>query len=305
MSRRDSLIHGVLIVDKPKGMTSHDVVQRVRRLAHTARVGHAGTLDPMATGVLVVMLGEATKLGPYLTAENKRYEARVQLGCATDTLDAEGQVLEEAPLPEWWADARGEPIERALELERARTQQLPPVYSAIKIDGESAHALARRGEAPELKPRPVRVTSLLTSVSTSEGTVDLTLDVSKGYYVRSLARDLGERLGCPAHLSALRRQASGGFTLAHALTLSELERDATQLTSRLLLVPDAAAVALPLGRLTDEGVVRARQGKRLEAADFTELPSGSAAAAWLDATGALIAVGQEDEGTYKVLRGFF
>ena len=305
MSRRDSLLHGVLIVDKPQGMTSHDVVQRLRRIARTSRVGHAGTLDPMATGVLVVMIGEGTKLGPYLTAENKRYEARVQLGRGTDTLDAEGQVTEQGPLPDWWPGARQEPLEHALDIERCRTEQIPPVYSAIKIGGESSHALARRGEALELAARPVRVASLVTVATDAEGWVDLTLDVSKGYYVRSLARDLGVSVGSPAHLTALRRAASGRFTLEHAETLAEFERTPSKLTERLLPVHDAAALALPLARLTTDGVVRARQGKRLADDDFTELPESVGASAWLDPTGALVAVGHRDGEALRILRGFF
>jgi tRNA pseudouridine55 synthase len=292
------------VVDKPQGMTSHDVVQRFRRLARTSRVGHAGTLDPMATGVLVVMIGEATKLGPYLTAEDKRYRAELLLGRGTDTLDAEGATTEEAPLPSWWNEARDMRVEAALVAERARTEQQPPVYSAIKVDGESAHALARRGEAPELAPRPVAVAKLELLETSDAGRLALELDVSKGYYVRSLARDIGVALGCPAHLTALRRLASGRFRLDDALPLSAFLEEQALVVERLLDLPTAAARPMPVGRLTTDGVSRARQGKRLGDHDFTEPPYGEGPAGWLAPDGSLVAVGRREDGLHVVLRGF-
>ncbi|MBM4358800.1 MAG: tRNA pseudouridine(55) synthase TruB [Deltaproteobacteria bacterium] len=305
MSRRDAEHHGVLLVDKPSGMTSHDVVQRLRRIARTSRVGHAGTLDPMATGVLVVMVGEATKLGPYLTAEEKRYRAELQLGRSTDTLDAEGATTAEAPLPGWWSsDERAAKVEQALAEERARALQAPPIFSAIKIDGESAHALARRGEIPELAPRPVAVASLASLATTDPGTIELELEVSKGYYVRSLARDLGVALGCPAHLTALRRLASGRFRIEDTSPLGAFLEAPGRWLERLLDVPTAASLAMPLGRLTPEGTLRARQGKRLHDGDFVEPPAGTGAAGWLAPEGTLVAVGRRDEEAHVVLRGF-
>ncbi len=304
MSRRESNHHGVIVVDKPTGMTSHDVVQRVRRIAKTSRVGHAGTLDPLATGVLVVMVGEGTKLGPYLTSENKRYEARVAFGRGTDTLDSEGAVIEEAPLPRWWSSIEPEPFVRAIAHERARTEQVPPVYSAIKIGGQSSHALARRGEAPELAPRPVRVESLDAHDASPDGSVTLALEVSKGYYVRSLARDLGIAIGCPAHLTALRRTASGRFTLANASRLDALEAEPPLLAARLVSVPEAAALAMPLGQLTEEGVLRARQGKALGSGDFRVPPPEQGASGWLDPVGNLVAVGHKNDDNFRILRGF-
>jgi tRNA pseudouridine55 synthase len=296
--------HGVLVVDKPSAMTSHDVVARVRRVLGTRRVGHAGTLDPMATGVLVVLVGEATKLAPYLTADDKRYAARVALGRATDTLDAEGATTATAEVPAWLVDeireaarlGHGGPeplfprLAEALRGEAARAEQVPPVFSAIHVDGRRSYELARAGEAVALDPRPVAVRRLdVTGGGTPEAEapwVDLELDVAKGYYVRSLARDLGDRLGVPAHLAALRRLQSGAFSLEGAVAL-----DPQALRGALVPPSEAAARALPVGRLGDEGVVRARQGKLLVDADFTALPPAGDASAWLDAQGRLVAIG--------------
>ncbi len=210
---------GVAVIDKPRGLTSHAVVAQARRLFGRKDLGHAGTLDPMATGVLLVLVGQACKLSGYLTASSKRYSAEITFGVGTDTLDADGKTTTEATL------APGEPslaaLEAALAAERLRSEQTPPAVSAIKVAGERAYALARKGAAPELAPRAVEVTELrLLELAGSVARCELL--VSKGYYVRSLARDLGERLGFPAHLSALRRLASGSFGIeqAHAWPLS-------------------------------------------------------------------------------------
>ncbi len=329
---------GVLVLDKPKGPTSHDVVGRLRRALGMRRIGHAGTLDPMASGVLVMLLGEATKLGPYLTTQDKRYDARVVLGRGTDTLDAEGMTAAEAPLPAWLEEEitqiTGETgptptprIAAALDRERARTEQAPPAFSAIKVAGAKSYDRARRGEVVELPPRPVSVRSIeLRGAGILEpgklAFLDVSLDVSKGYYVRSLARDLGEALSVPAHLGALRRTQSGPFGLEVARSL-----DATPEALRAALVPLASAVrlGLPTAVLTADGAVRASQGKRLGAADFSEAPpredakiqetSADApgepseaeepgASAWLSPEGRLVAVGRWQQDGYVVQRGF-
>jgi len=329
--------NGVLVLDKPQGPTSHDVVGKLRRALGMRRIGHAGTLDPMASGVLVMLLGEATKLGPYLTAHDKAYEARVVLGRGTDTLDAEGTVTVEAPLPGWLEDeitrftqegasAVLQGITAALDRERARTEQAPPAYSAIKVDGAKSYDRARRGEVVELPARPVAVRAIeLRGAGILEpgklAFLDVSLDVSKGYYVRSLARDLGAALVVPAHLGALRRTRSGPFALDVANVLA-----APADTLRAAVVPLAAAVrlGLPTAVLTAEGAVRASQGKRLGAADFSEPPpreteirestpkgpdepsepEESAASAWLSPEGRLVAVGKSDHDGYVVQRGF-
>lgn len=276
---------GVLVVDKERGPTSHDVVARVRKQLGTRQVGHAGTLDPMATGVLVVAVGEGTKLVPYLTADDKAYEATLRLGIETDTLDADGREIARAPVPNDLA-AR---LDAALASERARTSQVPPAYSAIKIAGQRAHELARKGEVVELAPREVAVRALTASI-VGPDEVRLVVEVAKGYFVRSLARDLAAALGTVGHLTSLRRTRSGAFTLADA-------------GGELLPLDVAATRALPVSRLTDGGVIAAGHGKRVppsEIADPHEAPS-----AWLDPAGRLVAIGEVlPDGTGRVLRGF-
>lgn len=297
---------GVLVVDKPRGPTSHDVVSRIRRLFHTPEVGHAGTLDPMATGVLVIALGEATKLVAYLTADDKAYEATLRLGASTTSLDAQGEVVETRPVRAEWLD--DDVLERALALERARTAQVPPQVSAIKIDGVAAHARVRRGEAFDLPPREVAVRSLiLREKRLDPPELDLAVEVTKGYYVRSLGRDLAASLGTVGHLVALRRVRSGSFRVEDAWPLPENVREVTT-PPPLLSLADAARRVLPAVTLVGDGVVRARQGKKLDDGHFAaEHPPGPAA--WFDEAGALVAIGErrnDDTGAAfaQVIRGF-
>lgn len=303
---------GVLVIDKPRGPTSHDVVARVRKLLGTRAVGHAGTLDPLATGVLVVAIEEGTKLVPWLTAHDKAYRATLRLGASTRSFDAEGEIdARVAPSAELLdalaAAARGELsplLAGALDAERARLSQVPPSVSAIKIDGEAAHARVRRGDDVTLPPRPIAVRALrVLGARVDPPELDVELEVGKGYYVRAFARDLAASLGTVAHLVALRRLRSGPFSLDEAVAL---ERDA--LLGGLLPLATAAGRALAEAVLTDEGVVRARQGKRLGAADFVSAPTGTSV--WLDGAGAAIAVGEPfadetvAEPTFRVVRGF-
>mgnify|MGYP001396284416 CR=1 FL=1 len=213
--------HGVLIVDKPSGPTSHDVVARARRVLKTRAVGHAGTLDPMASGVLLVLVGEATKLSSWLTLASKRYQTRIRLGVASDTLDAQG-TLREVPYTQ---PSEGQ-LRAALAAEKQRASQVPPSVSAIKVDGRRAYELTRKGEAPELSPREVSVQEL-ELLSTTERELELRLTVSKGYYVRALARDLAQRLDTCGYLCELRRLASGPFGIAEAVAWSPEEPGAT------------------------------------------------------------------------------
>jgi tRNA pseudouridine55 synthase len=285
-------VHGVLVIDKPRAMTSHDVVARVRRALGTREVGHAGTLDPMATGVLVVALGEATKLTPYLTAADKEYEATIVLGSATDTLDADGRVTQESAVPDGWRAS----LDTAIAGELGRTMQDPPLFSAIHTSGERAHERARRGESPALAPRPVQVTSL-TAVATSDREIQVRLVVSKGYYVRALARDLSIRLGTVGHLVALRRVRSGVFTLGDAVALAAVDASTPRIP-----VAAAAAQALPVATLTDSGVGHARAGRPVPLSDLSTRASGEHA--WLAPDGALVAVGSVQGDVGRVTRGF-
>ncbi len=303
-------LDGVLLVDKAQGLTSHDLVAQARRRLRTRAVGHAGTLDPMATGLMVLLVGEATKLSPYLSADRKRYEATVCLGVTTDSLDADGRYGEPVDIPDDLradlARADSPRLALALDTERARREQVPPAVSALHVDGERAHERVRRGETLDLPPRPVLVHALTVhavDAAAARPLVRVELDVDKGYYVRAFARDLGASLDLPAHLTTLRRLASGPFTLA----------DAAPLAADLPLPPwlslaDAARRAMPVATLTADGVVRARQGKRLAAEHFDSPPA--AIAAWLDEAGHLVAVGEPDDDPdatspgWRVRRGF-
>jgi tRNA pseudouridine55 synthase len=273
-------VNGVLCVDKPRGPTSHDVVASTRRRFKTREVGHAGTLDPMATGVLVLAIGEATKLVPWLTAHDKSYLATIRFGVGTSTLDAEGSITEEKPF-----DLRE--LDAAIEAERARVEQVPPAVSAIKIDGVAAHARVRRGEVLDLPPRRV-VVHRLEVIGRQGAEIDIELTCGKGYYVRSLARDLAARLDTVAHLTMLRRTASGPFRLNDA-------------SDELIPLTDAATRAIGASTLTDDGAIRAGHGKRLSASDFSSFVEG--VSAWVH-DGSLIAVGEIVNGEGKVLRGF-
>ncbi len=286
---------GVAVVDKPRGLTSHTVVAQARRLFGRKDIGHAGTLDPMATGVLLVLVGQACKLSGYLTADSKRYAAEVFFGRATDTLDAEGQTTDEQPLPEGLLTV--DAVTRALAAELARAEQTPPAVSAIKVAGERAYALARKGAPPELPPRPVQVLELRL-LELAPPMLRCELFVSKGYYVRSLARDLGARLGVPAHLAGLRRLASGPFRIEQATPWPATE------PPPLIGLTEAVTSVLPACRIKgDEAVLRARQGKLLTPEDFSELPTSEGPGAWLSPEGELVALGSTT-GELKVLRGF-
>lgn len=241
---------GLLLVDKPAGMTSHDVVDAVRRLAGQRDVGHAGTLDPLATGLLVVALGRALRLLEFMELHDKEYEAVVRLGIETDTDDAEGRATSERPVTAGLDEIRAAAVRFVGEIE-----QVPPAYSAIKSGGQPLHRRARRGEAVAPAPRTVVVRSL--DVEGFDGRdVRIRLRCGKGTYVRALARDLGRELGCGGHIAALRRTASGPFRI----------EDASPLAAPLALRPaDEALVDLPAVRLSPEDERRFLHGNATSA----------------------------------------
>ena len=239
----DAPTAGLVIVDKPAGLTSHDVVGRLRRLAHTRRVGHAGTLDPMATGVLVIGVGAATRLLHHLVLADKAYTATVRLGQATTTDDAEGEVTSAASAAAVEEDA----VHAAMRPLTGNIQQVPSSVSAIKIDGERAYKRARAGEAVELPARPVTVVRFVAREFRRPDPelldVDVEVECSSGTYVRALARDLGAALGVGGHLTALRRTRVGPFDLAAARTLDELAERPDPVT---LPLPAAVRLAMPV-----------------------------------------------------------
>ena len=264
-------MNGLLIIDKPRWMSSHDVVARTRRTLHEKRIGHAGTLDPMATGVLVLCIGQATRVSEYLLGEDKTYEGVIQLGERTNTDDVEGEVIEARPVP-----AIGEDDLRRLERQfSGEIKQVPPQFSAIKKDGKRAYALARKGETVELDARTVTIHEIRLNVGTQNGerdgdagvlrsTLSIFVRCVAGTYIRSLARDIGEALGCGGHLVALRRTQAGCFTLNDAVTLDELEQVAKEGRAEALLLPmDRAVADWPEARLDDEQARKLMSGQQL------------------------------------------
>jgi tRNA pseudouridine55 synthase len=249
-------VNGVLVVDKPKGITSFDVVREVRRATGEKKVGHTGTLDPMATGVLPLCLGEATKIAQFITEASKAYDATLKLGATTDTLDAEGKVLLERPVPV----LTRERLEQALQRFRGTFLQTPPMYSAVKINGVRLYELARAGEEVERTPREVTVHELLLR-DFSATDVSLSVKCSKGFFVRTLAAELGEALGCGAHLTALRRTQSGPFVLAQAVPLARVQAGGEPLN---LVSLDGALADLPVVQVTPAEAERVKHGGLVE-----------------------------------------
>jgi tRNA pseudouridine55 synthase len=255
-------MNGFLNINKPTGLTSHDVVARVRRLAGKGvKVGHAGTLDPAADGVLPLALGSATRLIEYLTDARKGYRGVVQLGVQTDSDDAEGAVIAERPVPPLDAAT----IEAAVAPLRGVIQQIPPAYSAIHVGGKRAYDLARSGEHVELAPRTVTI-ERLDVVAMTNTTLTIDVECSKGTYIRALARDIGENLGCGAHLAALTRTFVGAFTLENATALADLQAHPELLAARLL-APETAISDWPAVTLDAVATQRIRNGMPLTLPD--------------------------------------
>ena len=222
MKRGQSGYNGIVLIDKPYGISSHDVVNKCRGIFGEKRIGHAGTLDPSATGLMVVLVGQAARLSQYISAERKTYRASVAFGSATNTYDAAGETTLELPVPQDLYDE--EFAKTKLSALVGCSMQVPPAFSAIKKDGKRAYASARKGEMLELEPRPIEIFRVENISITHENNLVWTFDVevSKGTYIRSLAHDLGISLGCASHLCSLRRLSSGNLDLSDAYTLDEL-----------------------------------------------------------------------------------
>lgn len=282
---------GLVIVDKPPGWTSHDVVARMRKLAGTRRVGHAGTLDPMATGVLVLGIGQATRLLGHLARHGKGYDATVRLGMTTTTDDADGEQLAEADAGAVDAITDAQ-LTAAMDRLTGDIAQVPSSVSAIKVDGVRAYKRVRQGDDVELNARPVTVSSF-DLVERRGRELDVHVECSTGTYVRALARDLGAALGVGAHLTALRRTRVGSFHLRDARTLDVL-------ASELTVVPLAAAAAeaFPTVTASDEQAGRIRHGQRLE------LAIGEATTAVLDPAGQLVALVEPRGGAAQPIAVF-
>jgi len=248
---------GVLAIDKPSGMTSHDVVDHVRKALGMRKVGHGGTLDPDATGVLVVGVGKATRLLSYAQEAPKRYSARIRFGTVTSTQDASGEVLETHPV-----DVSKDEVFTELKRFIGPIEQIPPMVSAVKIGGQRLHEMARRGEEVERPPRAVTIYEITPTAFDEGDTVELEMDVacSSGTYIRTLAHDIGGSLGCGAHLRTLRRTAAGGFTLEDTIDLDSIGEDR--------LLPLASVVAhMPRTEVDEDDAALVRDGVWLTAHD--------------------------------------
>ena len=298
---------GVLIIDKPIGITSHDVVSRVRRILGERSVGHTGTLDPFASGVLVILVGRATRLAQFLSGSDKAYEAVIRLGFATDTGDRTGTPLsedKEAASTLVWSDQE---IEAAMKDLRGEIQQVPPMYSAKKQGGRKLYELARRGEQVEREPVRVIIRAFAAAggaTKTSAGTTDLPVRVecSAGTYIRTLAEDFGKQLGVGAHLAELHRTRVGHLTIAQALTLEQLEERARgESLADLVLSPDEALGDLPFVSLDLLAVKRTQQGQPMNLELEPDQVHGRQNFRMRDELGNLIAVGTYDSEA-RVLR---
>lgn len=290
-------IHGVLVIDKPAGPTSHDVVARARRVLGTKRIGHTGTLDPFATGVLPLVVGRATRLAPFLSGEEKEYDAGVRFGLATDTYDAtrcSGPAVDPPP------GLTYERIEQALSAFRGSYEQMPPAYSAKKIEGVAAYKLARQNKPVALRAVPVTVSRLVLE-SYDRGLARIGVRATAGFYVRSLAHDLGAQLGCGAHLETLRRTRAGAFGLETAIPLEQIEAH-PEAAPRSIVALERLLPDLPAVTLNERGVWRATHGNELAEGDGSAsagAPGGAAEGAHrrlLDGSGRLLGIAETRPG---------
>ncbi len=298
-ARRPPAASGLVIVDKPSGRTSHDVVAQIRRLAGTRRVGHAGTLDPMATGVLVVGVEKATRLLGHLTLAEKEYTATIRLGQATDTDDADGETIAETSA----AGVTEPALQAAVVALTGEIQQVPPGFSAIKVAGKRAYRLAREGAAPELAARTVTVRSFTIRAVRRLGDlldVDVAVTCSSGTYIRALARDLGTALGVGGHLTVLRRTRVAPYEIGQARTLEQLAASFT-----VIPLADAADVAFRRLNLTEEEARLVAHGRRLPSAVLGGEPgAGAGPVAAFAPDGSLVALLGEEGGQARPLAVF-
>ena len=289
-------MNGILLIDKPQGWTSMDVCAKLRGALREKRVGHSGTLDPMATGLLVVFLGRATRAATFAEADEKTYEARLRLGIATDTQDVTGTVLSESQ-----ACVSDEALEAALAQFRGEIRQVPPMYSAIRINGKRLYDLARKGKEVARPPRQITIYSLEQTGRAADGDVLLTVRCSKGTYIRTLCSDIGAYLGCGGAMSALRRTRAGVFDLSMAHTLDEVLAAAENGTAAALLLPvetlfsEYAAVMLTPAQ---EKAVRNGAAFRCGAGDCARLRL-------YGACGEFLALGEVRDGTLRPIKSFY
>ena len=284
-------MNGIVIIDKPEGWTSQDVVSKLRGVLHTKRIGHGGTLDPMATGVLPVFVGRATRGVEFFEHAEKTYEAVLQLGLTTDTEDISGEVLEKSTV-----SITKEQFLAVLEDFRGEIQQIPPMYSAIKINGQKLCDLARKGREVERKPRTVTIKALECTEFTGD-TARLTVTCSKGTYIRTLCKDIGEKLGCGGCMAALRRVGAGAYTIDEAIPLAQLVE--SENPECYLRPVDTMFTAYPAVTLTEKQALRCRNGNSFS----IDLADGTYRA--YDEAGAFLMLAKVDAGVMSTIKSFF
>lgn len=291
--------NGIIIIDKPQGWTSMDVCAKLRGMFHEKRVGHAGTLDPMATGVLPVFIGRATRAVEFAAGSDKEYIAGLKLGVVTNTQDTTGEVLEQRPVA-----AEREDVVRVLSQFTGLIEQLPPMYSAIKINGKKLYVLARKGQEVERKPRPVTIHALeiLDQAPAQETDYLIRVACSKGTYVRTLCHDIGQALGCGGCMSSLQRVKAAGFTLADSVTLEAVQEAVDRGEGESLLLPvDCCFAGLPVLVLKTAGAEKKiRNGAALPVRD---VPDGEYRVYGMDKT--FLALGRAVGGRLTTVKSFF
>lgn len=290
-------MNGIININKPLGMTSHDVVSRLRRILGIKKIGHTGTLDPDASGVLPMCVGRATKTADMLTAQDKQYVAEVTLGSATTTLDASGEVTETAEVNVTASD-----IERAVKDFVGEIEQIPPMYSAIKVDGKRLYQLAREGVEIERKPRRVTISSIeVLNIDLENKKFSMRVDCSKGTYIRTLCDDIGRALGCFAHMSALERTRSGRFDIAEAFTLSQVEEMKEAGNTSFLVPIDKVFEELPKLILSERKAALMCNGVKVRAQG---IQNGEMYRVY-DEGGRFLTISEAENGQLKILKTFY
>ena len=287
-------LNGIILVDKPSDWTSHDVVGKLRGILHERRIGHSGTLDPMATGLLVVFVGRATRAVEFAEADSKEYIAGLRLGVSTDTQDITGNTLKSSnSLP-----SRAE-LEQALGAFKGEISQIPPMYSAIKVGGKKLYELARRGESVERKPRKITI-DMLDIIGENDGDYILDIVCSKGTYIRTLCNDIGDALGCGGCMSSLRRVKAGVFSIEQAYTIDEIQAAANngELDASLISV-DRLFSAYPALTVSDTA------GKKLCNGNIIKLASPNGIYRVYSRTGAFLLLGEVADNKLKTIKSFF
>ena len=288
-------MNGILLIDKPRDWTSHDVVGKLRGILRERRIGHSGTLDPMATGLLVVFIGRATRAVEFAEAHEKEYHAGLRLGMVTDTQDVTGTVLEQCD-----CSVSREELEAVLPRFRGEIQQTPPMYSAIKVQGKKLYEIARKGGEVERKPRPVTI-SKLEVTGEEHGNYMLDVVCSKGTYIRSLCHDIGGALGVGGTMSALRRVRAGQFSLENAYTLEQVQQAADAGRAEELLLPvDALFSEYPAVALTAKGEKRCRVGN-----DYPVPETAGGICRVYGGDGTFLALARAEQGTGKTIKSFY